>query len=115
LGLGFQRLVELDVILYGSALLLEFVALVALRIREPNLPRPFRVPGGLPVAVLLGVGPAILLLLAIVHERQRNSGQFDAIVLGLALTLVGAVLYVVATWLRRRTIQVSGSSSHQDP
>jgi amino acid transporter len=114
LGLGFQRLVELDVILYGLALLLEFVALVALRVREPNLPRPFRVPGGLPVPVLLGVGPAILLLLAIMHERQGHSGQFDAIVLGVCLTIVGPLLYAMATWLRRRTLEVSGSSSHQD-
>src|SRR6202042_381912 len=47
LGLGFERLVTLDILLYGMALLLEFVALVALRIKEPTLRRPFRVPGGM--------------------------------------------------------------------
>src|SRR5712675_689386 len=39
LGLGFKRLVTLDIMLYGAALMLEFVTLVALRIREPELKR----------------------------------------------------------------------------
>ncbi len=54
LGLGFERLVTIDILLYGMSLTLEFVALVALRIKEPNLRRPFRVPGGLPGAILIG-------------------------------------------------------------
>jgi amino acid transporter len=40
LKLPFERLISIDLILYGSSLLLEFVALVVLRIREPNLERP---------------------------------------------------------------------------
>ena len=44
LGLGFERLIIIDILLYGASLSLEFVALIVLRIREPELPRPFRVP-----------------------------------------------------------------------
>ncbi len=47
LGLSFERLISVDLVLYGGALLLEFVALVVLRVKEPELHRPFRVPGGL--------------------------------------------------------------------
>jgi len=60
LGLGFERLVTLDIILYGASLMLEFVTLVVLRIREPELKREFRVPGGLAGAVSLGVFPLLL-------------------------------------------------------
>ncbi len=42
LKLPFERLISIDLILYGTSLLLEFVALVALRIREPGLARPFK-------------------------------------------------------------------------
>jgi amino acid transporter len=42
LNLPFERLISIDLILYGSSLILEFAALIALRIREPQLPRPFR-------------------------------------------------------------------------
>src|SRR5581483_11129747 len=66
LGLGFDRLVQLDILLYGLSLMLEFAALVALRIREPALPRPFRVPGGLAGAVAVGVPPTLLLAVALV-------------------------------------------------
>src|SRR5246500_5827259 len=55
LGLGFERLVTLDIILYGASLVLEFVTLVVLRIREPKLKREFRVPGGLPGTIVVGV------------------------------------------------------------
>ena len=52
LNLPFERLISIDLILYGSSLLLEFVALIVLRLREPHLPRPFRA-GNLAVACLL--------------------------------------------------------------
>ena len=45
LGLSFERLISIDLVLYGAALLLEFIALVVLRVREPGLHRPFRIPG----------------------------------------------------------------------
>ena len=60
LGFTFERLISIDLVLYGAALLLEFVALVVLRLREPGMPRPFRVPGGTG-AVMLSAGPAALI------------------------------------------------------
>ena len=39
LNLGFERLVTLDIMIYGASLALEFVALICLRIREPELKR----------------------------------------------------------------------------
>lgn len=56
-------------LLTGFSILLEFAALVALRIREPELPRPYRVPGGLPVAIGLGVLPLALLILPVVRNE----------------------------------------------
>ena len=60
LGLGFARLVTIDILLYGTSLVLEFVALAVLRFREPELPRPFRVPGGLFGAIAIGIPPALV-------------------------------------------------------
>src|SRR5260370_42183567 len=40
LNLGFERLVTLDIMIYGASLTLEFVALVFLRIREPGIETP---------------------------------------------------------------------------
>ncbi|PYU67033.1 MAG: amino acid transporter [Acidobacteria bacterium] len=72
LGLGFKRLVTLDIMLYGISLMLEFVTLVALRIREPGLKREFRVPGGLTGTILAGVFPLLLLSLAMVESEHES-------------------------------------------
>src|SRR5258708_8662086 len=43
LGLGFRRLVTLDIMLYAISLMLDFVTLVALRIHDPALRSGIRV------------------------------------------------------------------------
>lgn len=93
LGLGFERLVTLDVLLYGLSLLLEFVALVALRIKEPNLPRPFRVPGGMLGATLLGVCPAILLVFSVFHGEGEQILGMSGLAFGTILVAGGVVIY----------------------
>src|SRR5437867_1375472 len=85
LGLGFKRLVTLNIMLYGASLMLEFVTLVALRIREPELKRGFRVPGGMPGAILAGVFPLALLSLAMVESIQDT-------LLGMNGRLFGALM-----------------------
>jgi amino acid transporter len=107
LGLPFDRLVSLDILLYGTSLVLEFVALVVLRIREPDLPRPFRVPGGTAVAALLGVGPIALLGFALVRSADERVGPVPAVVLGAAAMLPGPLVYGVAEWARRARRQRS--------
>jgi amino acid transporter len=104
--LGLKRVLALDVILYGLSLLLEFAALVALRIREPELARPFRVPGGRAVVILLGLCPAILIGLAVYHEAGQwtpEEGDFiapaEALLLGAALAAAGPIVYLAARLL----------------
>jgi hypothetical protein len=48
LKLPFERLISIDLILYGSSLLLEFVALVVCVFASPKLERPSR-PATLPL------------------------------------------------------------------
>jgi amino acid transporter len=94
LGLGFERLVELDVALYGLALLLEFVALVVLRVREPDLRRPFRVPGGIAGAIALSLGPTALLGLALVDLLRGGHGH--GLWLAGVVIALGPIVYVIA-------------------
>jgi amino acid transporter len=106
--LGLKRVLALDVILYGLGLLLEFAAMVALRIREPDLHRPFRVRGGTIAAASLAVAPAMLIGLAIFDQSRKwdadESGVFapgPALLLGAGLALLGPVLYVICKWHHR--------------
>jgi amino acid transporter len=101
LGLKFERLVMLDILLYGASLVLEFAALIILRLREPDLPRPFRVPGGIFGAVLVAVGPCALLVFALIKNRSEQLdlgrlGSVSSLTFGLGLMALGVMYYFVA-------------------
>jgi amino acid transporter len=102
LVLGFQRLVTLDIMLYGAALMLEFVTLVALRIREPRLRRDFRVPGGMAGAVTCGIFPLALLILAIVESDHESILGMNALLFGIFIILAGFGVYLATGKLRAR-------------
>jgi amino acid transporter len=93
LGLTFERLISIDLVLYGGALVLEFIALSVLRRREPELVRPFRVPGGNRTAMLIGVGPTALLLFAIWNARTERVGPLPALGFAALVAIAGAVIY----------------------
>ena len=102
LGLGFKRLVTLDIMLYGAALMLEFVTLVALRIREPQLKREFRVPGGLVGAILAGVFPLALLMIALVQSESQSVLGINGLLFGVLIMAAGFALYASTRKLRKR-------------
>ena len=105
LGLGFERLVTLDIILYGASLMLEFVTLVVLRIREPELKREFRVPGGLAGAISVGVFPLLVLGLAVVHGGSETVLGMNGLVFGTVIIVAGFVVYLATAKLRRRGLR----------
>ena len=100
LGLGFQRLITLDIMLYGFSLMLEFVTLVVLRLREPELKREFRVPGGLPGAILAGVFPLALLLLALVKSGSETVLGMNGLLFGALIIGCGFLVYATTRKLR---------------
>jgi amino acid transporter len=100
LGIGFERLVTIDVLLYGMSLTLEFVALIVLRIKEPTLRRPFKVPGGMAGAILVGVCPALLLGFSIVHGEGERILGMSGLTFGLLLIGAGFVAYWVKSAFR---------------
>ncbi len=93
--LGFERLVTIDILLYGCSLALEFAALIALRIREPELPRPFKVPGGMFGAIAIGIAPMLLLGFSIVRSEHESVLGMSSFAFGMILILAGVVAYFV--------------------
>jgi amino acid transporter len=99
----FERLISIDLVLYGASLILEFVALVVLRRREPNLHRPFRVPGGMPGAIAVGIGPTLLIAFALWAARNEHVLGLNALLFAAMVGIAGAVVYGVTELVRRRT------------
>jgi amino acid transporter len=93
LNLTFVKLIMLDVLLTGLSIILQFAALVGLRLRQPNLPRPYRVPGGLFGAIAIGIPPAALLILAVFRNEAEPVGPINALEFGAILIAAGFAAY----------------------
>jgi amino acid transporter len=97
LGLGFERLVTIDILLYGASVALEFAALIWLRVREPELPRPFRVPGGMFGAIAIGIAPMVLLGFSVVRSEHESVLGMSSFVFGMLLIAAGFLAYFLNT------------------
>jgi amino acid transporter len=95
LNIGFERLVTLDIMIYGASLTLEFVALIVLRVREPELKRPFRVPGGWFGAIAVGIPPTLLLGFAVLNSEHEAILGMSAFWFGLIVMGGGVVAYAI--------------------
>jgi amino acid transporter len=116
LKLPFERLITIDLVLYGTSLLLEFVALVVLRVREPGLERPFQA-GNFWMACALGVGPAAMIGYALVCSRSEQVKFGDqgvsALAFAAAVGLLGPVLYGFTRMVGRERMAEEAGSGEQ--
>jgi amino acid transporter len=104
LPFSFERLISLDIILYGGSLILEFLALVILRRRDPNLVRPFRA-GSFAVACLIGAVPTLLIVYAAFAARHERIADVPALLLGAAIAAGGPLFF----WLSKRLWERPGA------
>jgi amino acid transporter len=104
LGFSFERLITIDLALWGLSMVLEFLALIVLRYTEPLLPRPFRIPGPNWVPVLLAIGPVALTLYALYASRSEMVAGVSAFAFAMTVALLGVPLYLLAKTSQRRRI-----------
>ena len=73
----FQKLVVIDVILFISAYVLIFISAVRLRVKEPELKRPFRVPLGTRGMTVMVIPPILIVIFTIyVNAIDRSTELF---------------------------------------
>lgn len=91
----FRDLAEIDVILYSAGLLLEFVALLILRIKEPNMERPFKIGGGWVGLGLVVLLPFLIVSFAIYSLITDPTQGWLTLGLSAIALLSGVVLYPI--------------------
>jgi amino acid transporter len=84
---SFRELIILNVWLYSLSLLVELAAFVRLRIADPALPRPWRVPGGAPGMILAAALPTAFALFAMANAGPHNTAA------GILAALTGPAVY----------------------
>ncbi|MGH9328726.1 MAG: APC family permease [Terriglobia bacterium] len=101
-ALPFTKLVVIDILLYSAELLLEFLALIALRLKRPEMERPFRVPWGWPGVILVSVLP--LGLAGVVAVATLEGGSVLRLGIIPVVILSGVVIYFARRGISRRPI-----------
>ena len=86
---GFKGLVEYSLPVFWGFFMLVGIALFVLRVKEPNAPRPFRVPGYPVVPAIFVAVCGYLLYSSLMYHRTHA-------LTGLAVLAVGAVFMLVA-------------------
>ena len=66
---------------------------MTLRIREPELPRAFRVPGGMFGAVAVGITPMLLLGFSVFRSQSEQVLGMSSFTFGMLLIAAGVLAY----------------------
>jgi amino acid transporter len=94
---SFQELIEVDMFLYAAALILEFSALVWLRIKRPEMARPYRIPFGVAGVIAISLPPVALCLVSIALSNDATR----------YLSLVGIALGLLVYRWQSRIVDVA--------
>lgn len=85
--MSFQEIIELLNFLYGLGMLVVFGAFVKLRFKDPDLPRPYRIPLGSVGAAVMCVPPVLLIGTVMCLASART------IVVNIIVLAVGVAMY----------------------
>ncbi|HEV2482958.1 MAG TPA: APC family permease [Puia sp.] len=103
----FSDLIIMDIILYGAGLSLEFIALVALRRKEPAARRPFRIPLGRAGLIALYVLPLTIYTAALTGAFLAkkdapfwSSERSGPILLAFGMLFSAAIAWRLIRWRR---------------
>ena len=95
----FEDIIAVAAILVAAMYCVNYIAVIVLRIREPQMVRPFRA-WGYPVTTVLVLSGSLLFLVAAVHDDPRSAAWASAL-------LVAAVpVYTWRRWRQRGSAQV---------
>ena len=85
--------------------LLEFAALIALRIKAPKLERPYRVPLGSAGPWIVTAGPTLMIVLAVLYSGREQIAGLNAFLFGALVMLMGILLYPVLRFVNRTLLE----------
>ncbi|MCP2311959.1 APC family permease [Kitasatospora paracochleata] len=106
---SFSNLVIFDVFLTNIGILLEVAALIALRVREPELERPYRIPGGW--WSLTGIAGCLLAICVWAAWEQYVESGTQAVTY--CLVVVGGSLLLYPLLARRKDARAAATADYE--
>lgn len=89
----FGELVILNTLIYSVTLALQFSALIALRLKRPEMKRPFRIPGGWPVISLVVLTPMCLSALVFITSLFGQGADPRQVLIAAGIAAIGVINY----------------------
>jgi amino acid transporter len=100
--LPFQDLLVIDVTLYGAAMFLEFVALIMLRLHEPKVHRPFKIPLNVFGLLMMTLLPLSVYSIALTAAFLDEGGAFSSVAFALAALFSAELVWQIISWRKKR-------------
>jgi amino acid transporter len=94
--LSFDSIVAAANFLYSLGMLLEFAAFIWLRVKQPGMARPYRVPARLPAAVVLCLVPSAFLVFVMAIAGWK------VYAISAAFTAAGVAVYYLMRFCKAR-------------
>ncbi|WP_448697749.1 APC family permease [Mucilaginibacter sp. AW1-3] len=96
--LGFKELIIIDVTIYGAGLFLEYAALIKLRIKFPDINRPFKVKLNTPGICLMILFPVSVYGIAITGIFSSTDKAWQPALVAVLALLSAPVVWLLVTW-----------------
>jgi len=96
-----EALFIIDVTVYGAGLALEYIALIKMRLKEPDTHRPFKIPLGIPglcIGLLLPATVYFVALAGAFTSAEKNATL--AAVFAIIILLSAELLWQLIRWKR---------------
>ncbi|XP_050363942.1 probable polyamine transporter At1g31830 isoform X2 [Argentina anserina] len=107
--LSFQEIVAAENYLYCFGMIMEFIAFVKLRIQNPNLPRPYKVPFGNIGVIMICIPPTMLIIVVLALAPLK------IMAISVAAAVFGLVLQPCVEYIKKKKWYVfSGSFDNPD-
>lgn len=97
----FTDLLIIDVILYGAGLFLEFISLVVLRMKEPFVTRPFKIPLNTLGLCVLGLLPAGVYIVALTAVFAQSSAMIVPAIFAISALLTAEIVWILIKLSKR--------------
>ncbi|XP_021725574.1 probable polyamine transporter At1g31830 isoform X2 [Chenopodium quinoa] len=107
--LSFEEIVAAENFLYCFGMILEFIAFVVLRIKQPTVARPYKIPFGTAGAILICIPPTILICVVLALASVK------VMVVSLIAVAIGLVMHPALKYVeKKRWLKFSVSSNLPD-
>ncbi len=99
---SFESLIVIDVTLYGAGLFLEFVALIAMRVKAPDAPRSFKIKLGVPALCAMYSLPIAVYTIALSGAFAAESSAFRPAIFAAIALCSAEIGWQLACLVRKR-------------